>query len=114
MRDVALAPGAPAQMLDVITLQGMIAHSRGHWSDRLRQELRLAGTSVDLAQVVFDSHVCVAQYLLYGPTGPVDVIRVADELRSSAEAIGSLPAVGVRHHPRGRGPHALRRPGHGP
>ena len=93
MRDVALAPGAPAQMLDVITLQGMIAHSRGHWSDRLRQELRLAGTSVDLAQVVFDSHVCVAQYLLYGPTGPVDVIRVADELRSSAEAIGSLPAV---------------------
>jgi DNA-binding winged helix-turn-helix (wHTH) protein/tetratricopeptide (TPR) repeat protein len=93
VRDVALAPGAPAQMLDVITLQGMIAHSRGHWSDRLRQELRLAGASVDLAQVVFDSHVCVAQYLLYGPTGPVDVIRVADELRSSAEAIGSLPAV---------------------
>ena len=93
VRDVALAPGAPAQMLDVITLQGMIAHSRGQWSDRLRQELRLAGASVDLAQVVFDSHVCVAQYLLYGPTGPVDVIRVADELRTSAEAIGSLPAV---------------------
>jgi DNA-binding winged helix-turn-helix (wHTH) protein/tetratricopeptide (TPR) repeat protein len=93
VRDVALAPGAPAQMLDVITLQGMIAHSRGRWSDRLRQELRLAGASVDLAQVVFDSHVCVAQYLLYGPTGPVDVIRVADDLRSSAEAIGSLPAV---------------------
>jgi DNA-binding winged helix-turn-helix (wHTH) protein/tetratricopeptide (TPR) repeat protein len=93
VRDAALAPGAPAQMLDVIALQGMIAHSRGHWSDRLRQELRLAGASLDLAQVVFDSHVCVAQYLLYGPTGPVDVIRVADELRSSAEAIGSMPAV---------------------
>ena len=93
VRDVALAPGAPPQMLDVITLQGMIAHSRGRWSDRLRQELRLAGSSVDLAQVVIDSHVCVTQYLLYGPTGPVDVIRVAEELRTSAEAIGSAPAV---------------------
>jgi len=93
VRDQALAPGAPAQMLDVVTLQGMIAHSRGQWSDRLRQELRLAGATGDLAQVVFDSHVCVAQYLLYGPTGPVDVIRVAEELRTNAEALGSAPAV---------------------
>ncbi|HKY67080.1 MAG TPA: hypothetical protein VJM49_11950, partial [Acidimicrobiales bacterium] len=92
VRDVALAPGAPAQMLDVVTLQGMIAHSRGQWSDRLRQELRLTGAAVDLAQVVCDSHVCVAQYLLYGPAGPVAVIRVAEELRASAEALGSAPA----------------------
>ena len=38
-RALALAPGAPDRLLDVITLQGMIAHSRGEWFDRLRREL---------------------------------------------------------------------------
>ena len=34
-RTMALAPGAPDRLLDVITLQGMIAHNRGEWFDRL-------------------------------------------------------------------------------
>lgn len=93
LRGVALAPGAPAELLDVIAMQGMVAHSRGMWFDRLRTELRIAQRSEDLARTVFDAHICVAQYLLYGPTGLADVIALADDLRRSAEAIGARPAM---------------------
>ena len=93
MRDAALAPGATAEILDVLTMQGMIAHSRGEWFDRLRRELRLTGASADLARTVFDSHVCVSQYLLYGPTGHDEVVRLARELAASAEQLGRAHAV---------------------
>lgn len=88
-RGAALAPGAPAQALDVIALQGMIAHSRGQWFDRLRHELRATAGSSEIASTVFDSHLCVSQYLLYGPTGQDDVARFAGELRRAAEHLGA-------------------------
>jgi DNA-binding winged helix-turn-helix (wHTH) protein len=92
-RGLALAPGAPAQLLDVITLQGMIAHSRGEWFDRLRRELRATSENPAIATAVFDSHLCVAEYLLYGPTGYDELRRLAAELRAQAEAIGARRAV---------------------
>ena len=67
-RAMALAPGAPDRLLDVIALQGMIAHNRGEWFDRLRRELRATTEHPGIASAVFDSHLCVAEYLLYGPT----------------------------------------------
>jgi DNA-binding winged helix-turn-helix (wHTH) protein/tetratricopeptide (TPR) repeat protein len=93
LRDLALAPGASAEMLDVIAVQGMVAHSRGEWFDRLRVELRLLAGSADLARTVFDAHLCVGQYLLYGPTGYGEVVELAGDLRRSGEAIGSDHAV---------------------
>lgn len=93
-RPYAFEPGAPAAMLDVIALQGMIAHSRGEWFDRLRRELRFAADSRELASTVFDSHVCVAQYLLYGPSSHEDIIELAEALRATAEDRGSRPAAG--------------------
>lgn len=93
-RELALTPGAPPMMLDVITLQGMISHSRGQWFDRLRQELRATASSPELASTIFDSHVCVAQYLLYGPAGSAGVLRLADELTTNAEAMGATRALG--------------------
>jgi DNA-binding winged helix-turn-helix (wHTH) protein len=74
-RAMALAPGAPNRLLDVITLQGMIAHNRGEWFDRLRRELRATTETPELASAVFDSHLCVAEYLLYGH--PVRTRRAA-------------------------------------
>jgi len=93
-RAFALTPGAPAAMLDVIALQGMIAHARGEWFDQLRRELRFAADSRELASTVFDSHVCVAQYLLYGPSDLGEVVALATELRETADARGSRPAAG--------------------
>jgi tetratricopeptide (TPR) repeat protein len=88
-RAMALAPGAPNRLLDVITLQGMIAHNRGEWFDRLRRELRATTETPELASAVFDSHLCVAEYLLYGPTPYDEVVTLTRQLREQAERTGA-------------------------
>jgi DNA-binding winged helix-turn-helix (wHTH) protein len=88
-RALALAPGAPNRLLDVITLQGMIAHNRGEWFDRLRRELRATSENPQLASTVFDSHLCVAEYLLYGPTPYDEVVALTRQLREQAERTGA-------------------------
>jgi DNA-binding winged helix-turn-helix (wHTH) protein len=92
-RTVALAPGAPDRLLDVITLQGMIAHNRGMWFDRLRRELRATSENPQLAATVFDSHLCVAEYLLYGPTPYAEVAALTRQLREQAERTGARRGV---------------------
>jgi len=92
-RAMALAPGAPNRLLDVITLQGMIAHNRGKWFDRLRRELRATTENPELASAVFDSHLCVAEYLLYGPTPYYEVVAMTRQLREQAERTGARRGV---------------------
>jgi DNA-binding winged helix-turn-helix (wHTH) protein/tetratricopeptide (TPR) repeat protein len=92
-RAMALAPGAPNRLLDVITLQGMIAHNRGEWFDRLRRELRATTETPELASAVFDSHLCVAEYLLYGPTPYDEVMALTRQLREQAERTGARRGV---------------------
>jgi DNA-binding winged helix-turn-helix (wHTH) protein len=92
-RLLAFVPGAADRMLDVITLQGLIAHNRGEWFDRLRRELRATSESPRLAAAVFDSHLCVAEYLLYGPTPYAEVVALAHRLRDQAEHSGARRAV---------------------
>jgi DNA-binding winged helix-turn-helix (wHTH) protein/tetratricopeptide (TPR) repeat protein len=92
-RMIALAPGAPNRLLDVITLQGMIAHNRGEWFDRLHRELRATSENPQLAAAVFDSHLCVAEYLLYGPTPYEEVLTLTRQLREQAERAGARRGV---------------------
>jgi DNA-binding winged helix-turn-helix (wHTH) protein/tetratricopeptide (TPR) repeat protein len=92
-RAIALAPGAPNRLLDVITLQGMIAHNRGEWFDRLRRELRATTEHPEIASAVFDSHLCVAEYLLYGPTPYDEVVTLTRQLREQAERTGARRGV---------------------
>jgi DNA-binding winged helix-turn-helix (wHTH) protein/tetratricopeptide (TPR) repeat protein len=92
-RGRALDPDAPNVLLDIITLEGMIAHNRGQWFDRLLRELRATRESPDLASKIFDSHICVAEYLLYGPTPYTEVVSLAHELRANAERAGARRAV---------------------
>ena len=56
-RKFALGDNAPTRMLDVLTLQGMVAHSRGEWFDRMRGELAATADSAELAATVFDCHL---------------------------------------------------------
>ena len=92
-RPMALRPGAPDRLLDVITLQGMIAHNRAEWSDRLRRELGDQRERGARLATVFDSHLCVAEYLLYGPTPYDEVVALADQLRDQAERAGARRGV---------------------
>ena len=69
------------------------SHTRGEWSQRLRIELRRGVRSPELAARIFDSHLCVAEFLLYGPTPYEEVLELAGALRETAERSGVLRAV---------------------
>lgn len=56
-RQHALSDGAPTALLDVLTLQGMVAHNKGEWFDRMRVELTSTADSSELAATVFDCHL---------------------------------------------------------
>ena len=83
----------PWQMVDLISLQGLIAHQRGEWFERFIRELRRTRSDPGLAAAVFDAHLCVAEYLLYGPIPYDEVIELAGGLRRRAEQYGALRGV---------------------
>ena len=80
-RRILLTPDDPWHYVDLIALQGLIAHQRGEWFERFRLELRRTQGSAGLATALFDAHLCVAEYLLYGPVPYPEVIELAEGLR---------------------------------
>ena len=81
------------QVLDLVSLEGLIAHQRGEWFDRMRGELRRTRDVPAVANALFDGYLCPAEYLLYGPTPYADVIATARGLRNTALRSGALRAV---------------------
>jgi DNA-binding SARP family transcriptional activator len=92
-RRLAFADLGDWRLYDLITLQGLIAHLRGEWFSRLAVELRAGADRPDLARAMFDSHLCVGEYLLYGPTPYEEVLALSAKLRESARRSGVLRAV---------------------
>ncbi|MEV5410832.1 AAA family ATPase [Thermopolyspora sp. NPDC052614] len=78
---------------DLTALKSLITHNRGEWSQMLRSELLRTREDPALATMVFDSHLCVAEYLLYGPSPYPEVIELARGLRVTARRAGALRAV---------------------
>jgi DNA-binding SARP family transcriptional activator/tetratricopeptide (TPR) repeat protein len=81
------------QVLSLVALQGLLAHRRGEWFDRMRHELRRTRDVPEIANAVFDGYLCPAEYLLYGPTPYREVIDMARGLRTTAQRSGALRAV---------------------
>ncbi len=92
-RRVVLGRPDEWQMFELIALQGFVAHNRGEWFQRLAGELRTSARHPALAARIFDGHLCVAEYLLYGPTPYPEVMALAASLRNTAERAGVLRAV---------------------
>ena len=70
----AAETGETWQYVDLMTLQGLIAHQRGEWFEKFRHELRAADRKRFIGDALFDAHLCVAEYLLYGPVPYEEVI----------------------------------------
>jgi hypothetical protein len=80
-------------VLDLVALQGLLAHLSGNWFDRMRLELRRTRDDPDVANAIFDGHLCAAEYLLYGPTPYPEVIAVGRNLKQTAHRSGALRAA---------------------
>jgi tetratricopeptide (TPR) repeat protein len=88
-----LGSTADWRLLDLVALQGLIAHNGGQWFRRLRHELQRTREAPTIATAVFDAHLCVAEYLLYGPTPYPEVMELGRALRETAQRAGALRAV---------------------
>ena len=80
-------------LMDLVSLQGMIAHQRGELFERFRMELRRTQGKHRLVTALFDAHLCVAEYMLYGPIPYAEVIEETEELRQRAAHAGALRGV---------------------
>jgi ATP/maltotriose-dependent transcriptional regulator MalT len=66
---------------------------RGEWFDRFLLELRRTQGKERLATALFDAHLCVAEFMLYGPVPYDEVMEEAEELRRGARRSGALRGV---------------------
>ena len=87
------SPDDPTAFLDLVTLQGLVAHQRGEWFERFQVELRRTRGRQRLATALFDAHLCVAEYVLYGPVPYQELIEDAEDLLAQAERAGALRGV---------------------
>jgi ATP/maltotriose-dependent transcriptional regulator MalT len=92
-RELLRGPDDPWYLVELVTLQGLIAHNRGEWFERFRMELRRTQGKQRLVTALFDAHLCVAEYLLYGPVPYPEVIEEAEGLRRWAAQAGALRGV---------------------
>jgi DNA-binding SARP family transcriptional activator/tetratricopeptide (TPR) repeat protein len=92
-RELLQSPEDPWHLVDLVSLQGLIAHRRGEWFDRFRMELRRTQGKDRLVTALFDAHLCVAEYLLYGPVPYPEVIAETEDLRRRAAHAGALRGV---------------------
>lgn len=92
-RELLQSPEDPSHLIDLVTLQGLIAHNRGEWFERFRMELRRTQGKQRLATALFDAHLCVAEYLLYGAMPYPEVIEDTEDLRRRAAQAGALRGV---------------------
>jgi tetratricopeptide (TPR) repeat protein len=92
-RPLALAEGLQPEMFDAIALRGLVAHQRGEWQGQALGELLAARGSPELASVIFDAHLCWAEYVLYGGEPYQRVIDFASALRQTGVESGVARAV---------------------
>ncbi len=81
------------KVLDLVSLQGLLAHHSGTWFDRMRLELRRTRAQPEIANAIFDGHLCATEFVLYGPTPYEEVIQVAGDLKATARRSGALRAA---------------------
>ncbi len=93
-RDRLQGPDDPWHLVDLVGLQGLIAHQRGEWFERFRVELQRTHGKDRLVTAVFDAHLCVAEYMLYGPVPYAEIIEETEDLRRRARHAGALRGVG--------------------
>ncbi|MFP5317583.1 MAG: ATP-binding protein [Acidimicrobiia bacterium] len=114
-RQRAEETGSVRDFVDATMVLAMVAHERGAWPQRVVLDLLDTQVRPDLAAVVMDAHLCVAESYLYGGVPYPDVLSFASDLRDRAAASGALRAeafattmLGEAHLLMGRTDEAVR------
>jgi DNA-binding SARP family transcriptional activator len=87
---LALAAELGHELGEASTLLALISYARGTWREVFREEFSSTmNEGPALAHVLYDAHLCFAEYYMYGPEGPEGAESYARELLSLATSEGS-------------------------
>jgi DNA-binding SARP family transcriptional activator len=75
-----------------VQIQAMVAHSSGEWPATLRVDLDESLRAPDLAETLFDGHLCVAEYALTSGEPHQRIRAVGEELHARAVRTGARRA----------------------
>lgn len=84
--------GSLRDFVDATMVLAMVAHDRGAWPQRVSLDLLDLQVRPDLAAVVIDAHLCIAESYLYGGVPYPEVVRFAYDLLRQAAAAGARRA----------------------
>lgn len=87
-RALAEQQGDLHDFVDATMLMAMVAHDRGAWPQRASLDLFDSQLRPELAAVVIDAHLCVAESYLYGGVPYPDVVSFAGDLRERGTRMG--------------------------
>jgi DNA-binding SARP family transcriptional activator len=91
-RSLAAATGLAREARMAVQIQAMVAHSTGDWSSALRNDLDSSLLAPDLADTLFDGHLCIAEFALTSGAPLTRVRTAAEELHASAVRSGARRA----------------------
>jgi DNA-binding SARP family transcriptional activator len=89
---LALAAGLGRELRMALQIQAMVAHSTGDWPTALRDSLDTSLLAPDLADAVFDGHLCIGEFALTSGDPLEQVRTVAAELYGNAVRAGARRA----------------------
>jgi DNA-binding SARP family transcriptional activator len=89
---LALAAGLGREARTALQIQAMVAHSTGEWPAALRNGLDASLLAPDLADTVFDGHLCIGEFALTSGDPLEQVRAVAADLYENAVRAGARRA----------------------
>jgi tetratricopeptide (TPR) repeat protein len=91
-RELSLEAGLGREARAAVEVEAAVAHSTGAWGSTLAEELDLSLRAPDLAETLFDGHLCVAQILVSGGESHVRLRKLAEGLHASSLRTGARRA----------------------
>lgn len=91
-RALSLAAGLGREARAALEVESSVAHSTGAWGAALEEELRLSLGAPDLAETLFDGHLCVAEILVTGGESHQRLRETAEELHANSLRSGARRA----------------------
>ncbi len=95
-RGLAMAAGLVREIGESSALMGLCAQMQGRWKEVFQTEfIDWVRKSPDTVNMIFDGHLCLAEFCLCNAKGHHEIGMAAQELLSVAEGAGSLPGRGL-------------------
>ena len=95
-RAIALDAGLGRELGEAATILAKVAMAQGRWRERFAEELAESmRMRANMEPIVYDAHLCLAEYYLSGPEGSDTAAEFARQMMGIAEEAGSATGAAL-------------------